>query len=470
MKHNAKPQPNISHAAATAKVLALADGPALSTKIGFGAGQIAGQIFRDTPSLLLLFYLTSVVGIAPAVAGIAIFIPKTLGGVVADLAVGLVSDRVSHSFPRRNWLLIGALLAPLSMVALFHAPAASPSLQLMYIVVVMLFYMLSFATFSVPYLAQFSEITRHPRQRTVLLAWRHAFTGVGLLIGSALTPAMIQRLGGAHGGYAAWSWGLGAICAASLLSAFLAAPRLTAATQASQLRLRALFAVLRYRPYRILLSTAFCQTCGAGMSYAGLAYFLRYDMHRTDTLLQIGFIVLVMASVVMVCSPLWVYVSRRLTPKRTFVLAASLHAAVELAWGCSAAAPMPVIYVYAALVGLFNTGWGLMSLTMLSDIIAKARAETGRDQAGAFAALWTLSEKIGIALGGTLIAGLLLSATGFTVAQGHGAPMHRAAHVGIAMVFALVPAFINTGAAIYFGRFGRPAAAGADEGIQEVAI
>lgn len=429
----------------------------LKLKAGFGSGQIAGQIFRDTPSLLLLFYLTNIVGIAPAIAGAAIFFPKVFGGVASDLTVGLAADKLNSRFPRRKWLLVGGFLAPTAMVLLFHAPqGSSVAFRVAYVMVVFAFYMAAFATFSVPYLAQFSEITRDSRQRTVLLAWRHAFTGVGLLIGSALTPAMIQYFGAGRDAYAKWSWGLAAICAASLFTAYNSAPRIVSEpTKGPGFSLRTLLSVMRYRPYRILLGVAFSQTCGAGMSYAGIAYFVSYNMKRADALAQIGLITLIMGVVVIAGSPIWVYVSRRLGKKRTYVMAAGLHAVVQGAWALSAAAPMGLIYGYAALIGLLNAGWGIMSLSMLSDIIARAKLDTGQDQAGSFAALWALAEKIGIALGGALIAGLILSASGFTAAKAIGGTLPPHALGGIALVFGFGPSLINLGASLTFWRVGR---------------
>jgi glycoside/pentoside/hexuronide:cation symporter, GPH family len=84
----------------------------LPAQIGYGAGQIAGQVFRDVPSLLLLFFMTSVLGINPALAGSAIFLPKLIGGIVFDVSAGLLSDRWQSRFSRRHWLLIGMLAAP----------------------------------------------------------------------------------------------------------------------------------------------------------------------------------------------------------------------------------------------------------------------------------------------------------------------------------------------------------------------
>jgi GPH family glycoside/pentoside/hexuronide:cation symporter len=145
-------------------------------KAGFTGGQIAGQVLRDIPSLLLLFYLTSVIGMEPAIAGTTIFVPKLVFGVLFDMGIGIASDRFVARFPRRRWLLIGAAIAPLALILLFQVPTASTAVQAGYVFLVISLYMLGFSAASVPYLAQYSEITDSPRERTVLMAWRHGFT------------------------------------------------------------------------------------------------------------------------------------------------------------------------------------------------------------------------------------------------------------------------------------------------------
>ena len=314
----------------------------LRTQAGFGSGQIAGQIFRDTPSLLLLFFLTTVIGIPPALAGAAIFFPKVFWGILSDLGVGLMSDRIAHHFPRRRWLLLGAFIAPLAMLAIFHIPDGSTSLRIVYIFASFCFYMLTFAIFSVPYLAQFSQITRDPAERTSLLAWRHTFTGVGLLIGSSAAPALIGMLGGGRYAYQTASFGLAAICAASLLSAYAATPKVAAsAPLGTAFSLAVIGRVFRYRPFRLLATVEFIQTTGAGMSYASIAYFLTYNMERRDALVQLGGISLLMATIVIFGSPIWVFAAKRFGKKTTYTMAASLHACVQCLWGLSSGGRYP---------------------------------------------------------------------------------------------------------------------------------
>ena len=88
----------------------------LPLQIGYGVGQVAGQVFRDLPSLLLLFFMTTVLGIEPGIAGTVIFVPKLVLGLLCDVSVGILSDRWRGKFARHWWLLAGVVLSPLAMV------------------------------------------------------------------------------------------------------------------------------------------------------------------------------------------------------------------------------------------------------------------------------------------------------------------------------------------------------------------
>src|SRR5262245_63297305 len=95
----------------------------LTTYIGYGVGQIGGQILRDTPALILPIYLTTVLGLEPFMAGLAIMIAKAWV-VIADPIAGVISDRTCTRWGRRRaYILAGGLLAAVSYVLLFFVPA-----------------------------------------------------------------------------------------------------------------------------------------------------------------------------------------------------------------------------------------------------------------------------------------------------------------------------------------------------------
>ena len=65
-------------------------------QFGFGAGQVGGSILANTPALILLFFMTDVLAIPPALAGLAVFIPKAWV-IVFDPVMGRISDHTQSS-------------------------------------------------------------------------------------------------------------------------------------------------------------------------------------------------------------------------------------------------------------------------------------------------------------------------------------------------------------------------------------
>jgi len=422
---------------------------ATSTKAGFGIGQVAGQLFRDAPSLLLLFYLTSVMGIQPAVAGAAIFVPKVGFGVLFDLWIGLASDRMSDRFPRRRWLLIGGLAAPFAMLAAFAVPHMALSWQVAWVFVTFSVYMAVYSTFSVPYLAQFAEMSSDPAERTELMAWKHGFTGLGVLLSSSAAPVMVGALGSGRPAYLVTMLAVGLICMACLLTAWRFAARIPEPHDTARpLALKDLPRAMADRRFAVLCLSAVIMTVASGVSYASFAFFVRYAMERSDAFAQIGVMSAIMAVAVMGGSPLWVFVARRIGKKQTYVLAAMGHGLVTITWGLCPHAPIWVAYVLSALLAIFNAGWGLIVLSLLSDAIAAARVEQGENRAGAYSAIWSVIEKAGIALGGTLLVGAILSASGFDagLAKQGGVQSARAVS-GIVFAYAMLPGFAKLFAA-----------------------
>lgn len=428
----------------------------LGVHAGYGAGQVAGQIFRDAPSLLLLFFMTNALGVEPALAGAAIFFPKLFWGVLSDLTVGLVSDRWKARFPRKLWLLIGAVLAPAALILLFHVPKGDSLASALYVAGAFSLYMIVFACFSVPYLAIGTELSADPKERTVVMAWRMGFSAVGLLVGNAVAPILVQSLGGGRPAYSTMSLVLASVCAVSLLIAFLTVPRVAVQTAAPNISLKAIAGAVVDPMFRPLISAYLLQLIGSGLGYAAMVYFLSYNMRRADALTQIGLIVIAMSAVVIAAQPLWIFLSAKLGKKALYVGSAVGNAIVQIAWGLSAGAPLSWIYVLVVGFALANSGWSLMGYTLLSDVIAKDDETRGESRAGVFSALWTGADKIGFALGGTLLTGLVLSAFGFSAALAvTGAPQPASALTGVAIAFAFAPAALNLAAGALYAKFGK---------------
>ncbi|MBB4614819.1 MFS transporter [Novosphingobium taihuense] len=432
-----------------------ASGLGRATKAGFALGQVAGQLFRDAPSLLLLFYLTNVMGIAPAIAGAAIFVPKVVFGVIFDLWIGVASDRMAARFPRRQWLLVGGIAAPFAMLGPFAVPEAAMMVQVAWVFVTFSAYMAVYSTFSVPYLAQFAEMSSDPVERTELMGWKHGFTGLGVLLSSSFAPMLVNRLGMDRQGHLITMVVLGLIAMTCLLVAWRFAARIREPGGAAKaFAIRDLPRAFADRRFAVLCLSAVVMTVGAGISYAGFPFFVKYAMARPEPLHDIGVMSAIMAVAVMAGSPLWVMVAKRIGKKQTYVIAASGHGLVTLLWGQMAHVPMPVAWALAAIMAACNAGWGTIVLSLLSDCIAHARDEHGENRAGTYSAIWSVIEKAGIALGGTLVVGAILSAWGFDAAAARaGVAQSAEAIAGTVMAYSVVPGVTKLIAALIIWRF-----------------
>ncbi|MEQ5805839.1 MFS transporter [Alteromonas sp. NFXS44] len=417
--------------------------PQLSMKVkaGFSVGQIAKQLFRDAPSLLLLYYLANIMGIDPAIAGASIFVPKVFFGAVFDLLAGVASDKYALKFPRRHWLLVGAIAAPFAMIGPFLLPDMSETMQSIWIFTAFCIYMAVFSTFSVPFLAQFAEMTDSKEERTEMMAWKHAYVGVGLLAGSAGIPVLIHTLGGDRAAYL-WSIALvGIICSVSLLIAWHFASSIPDKKNAAPpMPFKEMTKIFSDRNFIVLCAAAVVMTVAAGTGYASFVFFISYGLERAEPLVQIGMMTTVMGFAVMFASPFWVAVAKVLGKKGTFVCAAIAHSLVLFTWGTFTNLPPWTDFIFGFLIALFNSGWGLIFLSLLSDTIASSRENKGENRAGIYSAVWSIIEKAGIAAGGTLIIGLLLSLSGFDAAAAkQGLEQSQEAITGIIYSFTFIP-------------------------------
>ncbi len=426
----------------------------LPTQIGYGFGQIAGQVFRDVPSLLLLFFMTTVLGIAPAIAGAAIFIPKLVFGVGSDMAVGVFSDRWQRRIARRWWLLAGAVGAPLAMILLFHVPEGTTALRVAYVAGIFSLYMAVYASFSVPYLAIAGEMTDNPQSRTVLMAWRLVFTSVGVLVASGVAPAIVQASGGGQAGYETMALALAAICPFALLVAFFTISRNARAAVSGEhpptLSFKQALTTLTHPRFSVLCGVNIMQLAGMGMGYASLLYFLSYNMARTDALQVIGGIILAACAGIIVAQPMWVAVSKRIGKRKAYIAGSILYSASYVIWALSADAPIGFAYFLSFVAAVGNSGWTLMGFSMVADVAGEDEAHNGL-----YSAAWVASDKIGFALGGTLLIGLILSAFGFDSARAmQGLPQSSLALTGVMFAFGFVPATLNLSGAAILAKWG----------------
>jgi GPH family glycoside/pentoside/hexuronide:cation symporter len=380
--------------------------------VGFSLGMIGDRIFRDAPALLLLLFMTNYLGVPPALAGAAVFVPKLLIMFV-DPLVGTLSDRLHTRWGGRVPLMfLGALMASVSIVMFFHVPHFStPLAQAVYMSAIVFAGFCGYSLYTVPYLTMSAEIAHDEEERRRIMSWRVIFMAVGLTC-SAFAGAVVQQLGGGLAGYGSMGWIYAALCLVSMMVTVAAASR--APAEQSELQSPSIVAQFRMvagnATYLRLLLVCFAQKLGEGVGYGSFAYFCIYVVKQP--LSSIGYVVLASMAGQILTQPAWLWASRRWSP-------ATLYTAGVLGWclnlvlwlgmvGQSDLWLIPLGLEAGAAAG----GFQMVTLSMLSQLLAADTTRTGMNREGVYSGVWCATEKLAFAAG-ALVVGVLLALFGF---------------------------------------------------------
>jgi GPH family glycoside/pentoside/hexuronide:cation symporter len=407
----------------------------IAASLGFSVGMIGDRIFRDAPALLLLMFMTNYLAIPPAIAGIAIFVPKLLI-IFVDPLVGTLSDRLDTPWGRRRPLmLIGAVLASAAIVLFFHVPHfASVTAQAFYMSVMVLVGFTGYSLYSVPYLVMASEIGENDDDRRRMMSWRVGFMAVAVTV-SAYAGGFAQSVGGGFAGYALMGWVYGAICLVTMLATVFATAgvpigegRASTATIADQFAL-----LMRSKRYLRLLLVGFLQKLAEGVGYGSFAYFCTYVVRQP--LSGIGLVVMAASAGQIMTQPLWLRASRRWAPTTLYTIGV-LGWCVNLLLWLAMKGQSEWWLIPLGLQGGFAAGGFLMvTLAMLSNTMAADAAASGENHEGVYSGLWLACEKLGFALG-ALVVGVVIGWFGFVEASnGAAVTQSSSAVLGIAITY-----------------------------------
>ncbi|WP_321489109.1 MFS transporter [uncultured Hyphomonas sp.] len=405
-------------------------------------GSIGTGLYLTVPSILLLYYLTQILGIAPALAGLAVFLPR-LWDVVTDPAMGWISDRTRTPLGRRRpYLLIGAILTSLTFGFLFSAPAfPTPAMSFVYVLVIYVLSATAYTVYAVPYLSMPSEMSSDSAERSRIMSYRMTFAMLGVLAGSALAPALLEFYGGGRGGFAAMSWTIGALCAATMLLAFMGTARSPdVSAPAEDARGRGRLSDLRKDPDFLALALAYiAQLAGFGVFVGATPYYVTDVTGRSEAAISEMFLSLMGGTVLSLFA--WNILANRIGKARAYLFAGLIVAAgFAIFWLTALDGHRAVTLLATLIIGIGFGGLQLLPFAMLTDVIHAARLR-GRDSAGVYTGAWTAVEKGGLALG-PLIVGGVLSLGGYVSGadlQGDGAvEAIRAAMTLVPAAFVLI--------------------------------
>jgi glycoside/pentoside/hexuronide:cation symporter, GPH family len=402
--------------------------------LGFATGSLGMGVWVTVPGLLLLFFLTDVLGISPAIAGLALLLPKILD-VVVHPWVGRLSDadRRRHGH-RRRLMLLGCVL-PVAFALLFAVPFTGAPGAL-WVVAAFIVGNLAFALYQVPYLSTPADLAIDYNERTRLMGFRMVVLTLGILLSGVLAPLIRDS-----SGYAVMGFVLGAGMLATMLVGVRGVRRLNDAAP-SPVRgtghtpgFRALLDALRDSQFRWLVASYLMMSTTTHLVLAAVPYYATYELGRPKltTVLVAAFV-----APALLATPFWVRLARRIGKQSGLLIAQTTFVAGCLVLTFGRTVGTGVLVAAVAVLGIAFAALQLLPFSMVPDVVRAADPA----KAGSYLGVWTAAEATGGALGPYVYAACLAIGgfIGSTVDEDVVQPAF--AHDMIRIGFGLVPAVL----------------------------
>ena len=182
----------------------------LKEKIGYSVGDTASNLFFQTIMLFLLYFYTDVFGLPAAAVG-TLFLVTRIWDAVNDPIMGTIADRTNTRWGKfRPYILFCTIPFCAMGVLTFTTPGFDIAGKLIYAYITYNLLMMSYTSVNVPYSALMGVITPNSLERTVLSSYRFVAAFVGGFIVQAAMMSLVKYFGNGNEAVG-WQWAMGCL-------------------------------------------------------------------------------------------------------------------------------------------------------------------------------------------------------------------------------------------------------------------
>ena len=174
-------------------------------KVGYGSGDIAGNVVYAFLTSFVMIYLTDTVGLNAGIVGTLIAISKLFDG-ISDVFFGSMIDRTKSKMGKaRPWMFYGFFGCAITLFGVFAIPAnmGKTAQYAWFFIAYTLLNAVFYTANNIAYAALTSLVTKNSKERVEMGSFRFMFSfGTNLLIQS-ITFGAVGALGGGAAGWRA---------------------------------------------------------------------------------------------------------------------------------------------------------------------------------------------------------------------------------------------------------------------------
>lgn len=172
-------------------------------KVGYGSGDIAGNVVYAFLSSFVMIYLTNTVGLNPGIIGTLIAVSKLFDG-ITDVFFGTLIDKTKSKMGKaRPWMLYGYIGCAVTLVAIFAIPTTMGKFAqyAWFFIAYTLLNAVFYTANNIAYSALTALVTKNSKERVQMGSYRFIFAFSTSLLIQSLTIGFVEWLGGGAAGW-----------------------------------------------------------------------------------------------------------------------------------------------------------------------------------------------------------------------------------------------------------------------------
>ncbi len=380
------------------------------SKIAYGMGDVGCNFsWMFVGNFLMIFY-TDVFGIGmSAVAGLMLF--SRFWDAINDPVIGGLSDKTNSRWGRyRPWLLIAAPLTAVVLILTFWAhPTWSSTAKIVYMAITYCVLVLGYTCVNIPYGTLCGAMTQNIEERAKINTFRSVSAMIAIGIINIITVPLIEQLSGGSDkrGYLLVAILYGGIFAACHIFCFAKTKEIVTSPEKQKISLKIqLSAVTKNKPYMIAVAGQLL----FGITYYGrnadALYYFTYVEGNQALFSVYSLFIIIPAVIGAACFPIVFKITNN---KGRAAAIFALFTGISMfcmSFFTAGESPIP-FYVCSCLSQFFFSGFNTAIYAIIPDCVEYGEWKTGLRNDGFQYAFISLGNKIGMAIGTSLLAAVL---------------------------------------------------------------
>jgi len=387
-------------------------------KLGYEAGIGAESVVYNMFYVFFMLFLTTIVGVNPALAGTISLISVCVDA-ITDPLIGWVCDKPNIN--TKKFMLIGGVLTGVFLALTFIVIPGSQAVKFVYYTVVSSLMWVSYTTYCIPYYACLTQMTDDYDELTKIRGISSMMNAFFIYCGAALPAVFVGVYTGIFGDTTCWTVAAASIGLISIIFGlinYFSIKDVQFIQKPTAEKMDGLFKtytdLLKLKPMKWFIPWVFFILLGTAIATANVEYVIIYTAGLPASVISQT------SATTLVCflvgSPLLTWVATKWDRKNAVIIGYVISIICLLGVKVMGIDSLADIFILQGVTGIATVAFWCFFYDFSYDLIELDEYKNRKNRAGAITSFPQLVQKFGNAVGLQVI-GLMLAAIGFDASK-----------------------------------------------------